>query len=148
MLAFPVLTEGVFGRTRSLLLFTVSSHSCTCQTSSQRSNTDCCEETTTGGLSVQRVPVAMVVTPRSIRAYSWPCEWQRNGFLKFVFGKGWPKSIPELINSLCWFAVHSLLGVGCHLSYSQDYQDLSKFKDTIFNEFAGFPPPPEDKVLQ
>lgn len=56
--------------------------------SSQRNNTGCCEETSIEELSVLRVPVATVVSPRSIRAHSWQPQWQRNSSLKFVLEKG------------------------------------------------------------
>lgn len=83
--------------------------------SSQRNNTGCCEETSIEELSVLRVSAAVVVTPRSIKAHSWQSKWQRNSSLKFVLGKRWLKSVPALINPLCWFSLHFLLEDGCHL---------------------------------
>lgn len=80
--------------------------------SSQRNNTGCQEETTIEELLVLRVPVATVVTVRSIRAHCWQREWQRNSSLKFILGRRAVKSVPELIN-------HSA-GLHCALCQGMD----------------------------
>lgn len=53
---------------------------------------------------------AAVVTLGSIRAHFWQCNWQRNGSLKFVPGKRWPKVLQRLISPLCWFTLCSARG--------------------------------------
>lgn len=84
LVLLPLLIKDLFGRARQLLVLMASRLSGSCQIFIPDRPCSLLRE----DLLVLRVPVAMVVTLRSMGAHSWQRGGQSNSSLRFVPGKG------------------------------------------------------------